>query len=39
MLFLVADKSRYINGVTLPFDAGNCLKIDFFRASLAIEVA
>jgi len=26
VLFLASDESRYITGVTLPIDAGSCLK-------------
>ena len=26
VLFLASDESRYITGVTLPIDAGQCLK-------------
>jgi len=26
VLFLACDESRYITGVTLPIDAGSCLK-------------
>ena len=26
VLFLASDEARYITGVTLPIDAGSCLK-------------